>query len=252
MMQSENIAEIAAALAKAQAAIKSPPRNRTVTVKTKDGRSYTFDYTTLDELIEAVRRPLTDNGLWFVQTLANGDGRYRLRTMLVHSSGQWIASETPILAGSNSNQEFGSALTYMKRYSLAALLGVASDEDDDGNAAEGNERIAQARGQASGPKAAPAAKAPPADPLPDLSKAALVPVPTTADGQSADWLGWGGKIVPILKACKTLEQATAWLTANDAPLKNLRASGPEKVAKRVDAVIEEVLAALSQAPQEAA
>jgi hypothetical protein len=146
-MQSDQIDKLAEALAKAQAAITSPPRNREVSVKgeTKAGKefTYTFKYATLDGIIDHVRAPLTENGLWFTQTLANGDGKYRLVTRLLHSSGQWIAGETPLFVKPNkfgdvTNQEFGSALTYMKRYALAAILGVAADEDDDANAADGN------------------------------------------------------------------------------------------------------------------
>ena len=139
MRSSEHINDLAAALAKAQAAIESPPRNRTVKVSMKTGGSYEFAYATLDAIIDAVRKPLTDNGLWFTQTLANGEGgKYRLVTTLLHSSGQYVQSETPLLQTEAGNQAFGSALTYMRRYALTAMLGVAADEDDDGNAAEGN------------------------------------------------------------------------------------------------------------------
>lgn len=135
----EPINEIAAALAKAQSKLTAPPRNREVEVVSKrTGGKYKFKYATLDSIIEHVRAPLTENGLWFTQTLANGDGKYRLVTQLIHASGQRIVSETPILADSADNQAFGSALTYMKRYSLSALLGIAADEDDDANEADGN------------------------------------------------------------------------------------------------------------------
>jgi len=138
-MQSEQIDKLAAALAEAQKEITSPPRNREVEVFSKRTNSkYKFRYATLDAIIEHVRPALTKNGLWFVQTLANGDGKYRLVTTLTHASGQWVSGETPILAESADNQAFGSALTYMKRYALSALLGIAADEDDDANEADGN------------------------------------------------------------------------------------------------------------------
>lgn len=133
------IDKIAQALAKAQSEITSPPRNREVTVKTKTGGSYKFKYATLDSIIDHVRAPLTRNGIWFIQTLeSDGGGRYRLVTTLTHESGQYITSETPLLVGGAGNQEFGSALTYMRRYALTALLGIAADEDDDANRADGN------------------------------------------------------------------------------------------------------------------
>lgn len=150
--------KIAAALAKAQSAITSPERNREVEVKTKSGGSYKFKYATLDSIIDHVREPLTKNGLWFTQTLANGDGKYRLVTTLLHESGQSIVSETPLLVQGQGNQEFGSALTYMRRYALTALLGVAADEDDDANSADGNtvtsqkDRAPKSGGKTAAPK----------------------------------------------------------------------------------------------------
>lgn len=147
--------KIAAALAKAQAAITSPPRNREVVVKTKTGSTYKFKYATLDSIIEHVRKPLTDNGLWFIQTLENGGQKYRLVTKLVHASGQSFASETPLLMQGQGNQDFGSALTYMRRYALCAMLGIAADEDDDANAADGNtvEKSAERKPRKAAPKA---------------------------------------------------------------------------------------------------
>ena len=154
------IDQLATALAKAQAVITNPARNREVEVRTKTGGSYKFRYATLDAIIDAIRKPLTDNGLWFTQTLENGDGKYRLVTTLLHSSGQSLRSETPLLLQDAGNQAFGSALTYMRRYALTAMLGVAADEDDDGNAADGNEAKATTKTAAaiSGPIAGLAPK----------------------------------------------------------------------------------------------
>lgn len=129
------------ALAKAQAGFTNPPRNREVEVFSARTQSrYKFKYATLDAIIDHVRPHLTANGLWFFQTIEpEGGNRHRLVTTLAHSSGQFIRSETPILAPTNAgNQEFGSALSYMRRYALTALLGIAADEDDDANAADGN------------------------------------------------------------------------------------------------------------------
>jgi hypothetical protein len=135
----DTVDKLAEALAKAQATITCPSRNREVTVRTKTGGSYEFRYSTLDHIIEHVRKPLTDNGLWFSQILeGNEAGKYQLVTRLMHSSGQYIESKTPLLVQGADNQQFGSALTYMRRYSLAAMLGLSADEDDDANSADGN------------------------------------------------------------------------------------------------------------------
>lgn len=138
MIKSDSIASLAKALAAAQAEITNPQKNREVTVSTKTGGSYKFKYATLDGILDAVRPALTKNGLWFVQTLANGDGKYRLETTLMHESGDWVQSEQPLFVSDATNQAFGSALTYAKRYALTGMLGIAADEDDDGNGADGN------------------------------------------------------------------------------------------------------------------
>lgn len=130
MIETDKIAE---ALAKAAGAITNPVKNREVTVRSDKG-NYKFKYATFDAILDSIRKPLSDNGLWFVQTL---DGN-QMVTTLYHSSGQTLNSRIPFVAGGNKPQEVGSALTYAKRYGLCALLGIAADEDDDGNAAEGN------------------------------------------------------------------------------------------------------------------
>ena len=144
MQTSEAINEIAEALVKAQTIIKAPTKNREVEVKMRGGGMYKFKYATLDAVIEHVRKPLTDNDLWFVQTAAsrtknNGEGNVAvMETMLLHKSGQWICGEQPLQIAGQGNQEIGSAVTYAKRYGLCAMLGLAADEDDDSNAAAGN------------------------------------------------------------------------------------------------------------------
>lgn len=138
-MQSDQIDKLAEGLAAAQKTMSLPKRNREVTVSTQGKGSYKFEYTTLDAIIEHVREPLTKNGLWFVQIIAHEDGKTFLDTTLVHTSGQWIRSRAQIVYNAGGRaQEFGSALTYMRRYALSALLGIASEDDDDANVADGN------------------------------------------------------------------------------------------------------------------
>lgn len=140
MKTTEQVNEIAAALAKAQGMLTNPERNRTVRVTSrKTGTSYEFSYATLDSIIALIRKPLSDNGLSFTQNFCDGEnGKLRLETTLWHTSGQWIRTDIPVIVDGNEAQAFGSAMTYAKRYALTALLGIAADEDDDGNAADGN------------------------------------------------------------------------------------------------------------------
>lgn len=132
MNKSENIGELAAALCKAQAAFPAICKDREVTAG-----KYSFKYATLDAIISAVRKPLSDNGLSFVQSVAQGQGGLLVDTLLAHTSGQWIETTTPVKVDGTNNQAIGSAQTYGKRYALSAILGIVADEDDDGNLGDG-------------------------------------------------------------------------------------------------------------------
>lgn len=149
--RSDSIAKLAAALAAAQSKFGPINRSREVTVRTEKG-TYKFSYAPLDEVLAATRPALTGNGLSLSQLLADGS----LRTVLLHSSGEWIASEISLPPRPAKMQELGSILTYLRRYALVALLGVASEEDDDGNAGDGNHWEPAPR------HAPPATKQPPA------------------------------------------------------------------------------------------
>ncbi len=137
-LRSEDIGELATALAVAQAVIPEIPRNREVAVQTRAGGKYTFKYATLDAILHAIKQPLADNGLSVMQPVAHREDGPVLQTVLTHKSGQWVMSEMP-LSLSGTNQECGSELTYKRRYSLSALLNISSQEDDDANLADGNE-----------------------------------------------------------------------------------------------------------------
>lgn len=212
MLKSEQINELVGALAEAQAGLTAAKRNRSVTVKTKTGGSYEFEYTTLDYMIEHVRLALTSKGLWFTQTLEQTDNKYRLITTLMHKSGQWLASETPLMVADQSNQGFGSALTYMKRYALAAMLGIASDDDDDGNSADGH-AVAERRERA---------------PLPEAKPSTMAGRKVEADGVRAarEWVN--SKAIPAIKACKTAEALNVWHEANAKTLAKLKAVLPDE------------------------
>jgi len=124
---------LAAALAKAQASFPTVPRDKSVTVQTKTGGSYTFKYAPLDSILAAVRGPLAANGLAISQLMDDDE----LVTMLLHESGARLIGRTPI-PQAEGIQALGSAVTYLRRYSIQALLGIAAEEDDDGNRAAGN------------------------------------------------------------------------------------------------------------------
>jgi hypothetical protein len=128
-----SLGPLVAALAKAQTEFATVTRDKTVTVQTKTGGSYKFSYAPLDTILAAVRGPLSDNGLVLVQTLDDG----ALVTSLLHESGGSISGRMA-LPGTNDIQGLGSAITYLRRYAIQAVLGIAAEEDDDGNHAAGN------------------------------------------------------------------------------------------------------------------
>lgn len=131
MNTSEQINELAAALAKAQAAIQPA-------AKDKQNPAFRSRYADLASVWDACRAALAENGLSVVQIPTDaGEGRIGLITTLLHSSGQWISGLLVLPLVKNDPQGAGSALTYARRYALSAMVGVVADEDDDGNSASG-------------------------------------------------------------------------------------------------------------------
>ena len=124
---------LALALAAAQSTFPTIPREKEVTVKTKQGGEYKFKYAPLEAILTAVRKPLSDNGLAITQLLDDGE----LVTMLMHKDGARLAGRVTLPAV-DGLQALGSAITYLRRYSIVAILGIATEEDDDGNHASGN------------------------------------------------------------------------------------------------------------------
>lgn len=173
MNSSEQLDQLGAALAAAQAEIPVIVRSRTVTVTSKrTGGKYTFAYAPYETIHAAVTPALSRHGLSVVQTPIGPV----MATRLIHSSGQWIESQVPIIFDSGSAQEYGSAMTYARRYGLSALLNLATEEDDDANMAGQNEYTANDRNK-------PAT----ADELQTIRE--LLEKTGTDEGQFWEWLG---------------------------------------------------------------
>lgn len=132
MRMSESIKNIATSLVAFQAEVKDP---------SKDGKANYGKYVQLDALLEVIRPALSKQGLSFLQ-FPGGDGQViTITTLLMHTSGEWIESDPFCLKAQKVDpQGAGSAVTYGRRYSLSSVLGVAWDEDDDGNKASGKDK----------------------------------------------------------------------------------------------------------------
>ena len=228
-MQSENTADLSAALAKAQAAMKAAAFN-------KINPHFKNKYADLAAVIDAIRKPLADNGLAYTQTTEIREGGFVLVTTLRHG-GQWIASEYPLPMGAKP-QELGSALTYARRYSLSAIACIAAEEDDD---AEGAHSIGQA---ASTPKA----KASPVKP-----QAVSAPVnPETGEVSphkitASDAMAWGGAFVAAVNLAKDANEVQQWLADNAEGIDAL----PDKIRRRVEDRANEKLASFGTVLQAA-
>jgi hypothetical protein len=133
---STSVGALAAALAKAQAAIANPEKSLTATIVSPFPRegSRTFRYAPLSSGLDLVRKCLGQHEIATVQTTAiDGDGLIKLTTTLLHASGEWVSSDWPVCPVSETAapHRLGAALTYARRYALFTLVGIAGEDDLD-------------------------------------------------------------------------------------------------------------------------
>ncbi|WP_420593535.1 ERF family protein [Deinococcus sp.] len=127
--QSESLANIGAALSKAQASVK-------VAVKESTNPHLKTRYADLLSIWEACRAALTEQQLSVVQLpVSDEPGYVALETMLLHASGEYISARCRVRLTRDDPQGAGSGLTYLRRYALSAALGIVADEDDDAQSA---------------------------------------------------------------------------------------------------------------------
>jgi len=131
MKRSEKISELASALGSAQGEIKD-------TIKTKE--AYGYKYADLSSVLAEVRTVFSKHGLSFTQEVTATEKGISVKTLLIHTSGEWIEYLTIIpsisLKGTNDAQNAGAGITYARRYAISAIAGISSEEDTD--AAEKN------------------------------------------------------------------------------------------------------------------
>lgn len=140
MNQSESIANLTLALSIVQGKL---------THAKKDSANPFFKsrYADLESVWDSCRNLLADNGLAIMQfpgLYSELDKSMSLTTIISHKSGEWISQEMSVPVTKPDAQGAGSALTYMRRYALAAVVGVVQ-ADDDGNAASSPKPVVTAR-----------------------------------------------------------------------------------------------------------
>ncbi|MCJ1765863.1 ERF family protein [Mammaliicoccus sciuri] len=133
MNKSESIVEISKAMAKFQAEVKQP-------FKDANNPFFKSKYVPLESVVESITSIAPKHGISFVQWASNDDaGRVGVSTMIMHTSGEYIEFDPVYMnADKNTAQGAGALISYLKRYSLSAVFGITSDQDDDGNHASGN------------------------------------------------------------------------------------------------------------------
>ena len=136
MQTSESIKNIAKAMAQFQSEVKNP-------ANTANNPFFNSKYAPLNDVLNLVRPILTKHGLSVLQS-PSGDGEHiAVTTLIIHESGEWIESDPLTLRADKATaQGAGSAITYARRYALSAMLGISSEDDDDGNYA--SEKASQA------------------------------------------------------------------------------------------------------------
>lgn len=137
MKTSEEINELAVAMAKFQKEVESPKKSSLNPAFKREGKS--LKYADLDAIIKVVSPALSENGLTQMQFTSSDikEKTVSITTLVTHSSGQFIMSDPLVLPAENygkfNAQTIGSSITYGRRYSLSAILGISSEDDDDAN-----------------------------------------------------------------------------------------------------------------------
>lgn len=213
MNKSEQINELAAALAKAQAKIESAS-------KSARNPFYKSNYADLPAVWAACREHLSSNNLSVAQLTDTGEHGILLETVLMHSSGQWISSLYPVNPVKDDPQGLGSAITYARRYALMALVGIVADfEDDDGEKAMGRE--APITYSASKPSQHETIHGP----------STLRASPPTGDNAKAK--AWTMEAIAAIRRASG-EELKAWKRLNAKALEKLDATEPEMYQDVID------------------
>lgn len=189
MRTSETTTELFAALSKAAPDLINPRASETAKVKSKKtGVEFSYNYPAFDQIVYDARAVLSVHGLAAVQEATTPQiGLVGVTTRIVHSSGEWIEMGPLALPAGEGPQDYGSALTYARRYSLTAALLIAAEEDDDGAKAQSAKRVAPARSRESAPPTAE--REPPSPPAGATQQSGEGSKPRLVHGEGASQAG---------------------------------------------------------------
>jgi hypothetical protein len=240
---SESIGAIAAALAKAQAELTNPEKLLTATIRASHPRDHdqTFRYAALSSGLDIVRKALGGHEIATVQTTSidKEAGLIRLTTTLAHSSGEWLSSEWPVCAVSETvaPRRMGAALTYARRYALFTLVGIAGEDDFDAPDLNGKvdaiPNVGSGVGVAADTQPARAPDERPSAPVPFLRKEKAVRLPRTILGpeQSA---ALRERLLEDLGQLQSADEAADWVHKNLAAKNTLIAADGQPDAATVE------------------
>ena len=256
---SESIGAIAAALAKAQIELANPEKSLTATIRAPNSydSDQTFRYAALSSGLDIVRKSLGAHEIATVQTTAIDaeKGLIRLTTTLAHSSGEWLSSEWPVCAISETNtpRRMGAALTYARRYALFTLVGIAGEDDldapdlglavhidrttasSDGGARKANTAASATNGASvAEPRSVAASSLRPMARLRSKEKIVSPTLPMLDPGQSA---ALRNRLIAGLQSLRSSDAVAEWARQN-LPAKNkLKTEDAQQVEEAFRAVI---------------
>ena len=209
-----------------------------------------YSHATLGQVASAVAAALAEHGMSHGWSVDQHNGGVTVNCTLTHERGhrESVSMTAPPDDSGKKNaiQRIGSTVTYLERYTLLAITGLAAHEQDDDGVAAGGRQKAEHRGSATkrqAPKATPAQ--PPADPKTgEVLRPSPIPVPQTAS-KKPDWMAWGATLAAALNAATTVDEVESWLTENETALRNCETGAP-KIHERLMALTDERREALTQ------
>ncbi|MCK5192285.1 MAG: ERF family protein, partial [Desulfobulbaceae bacterium] len=128
---SETMGKLFEALAKAQTNIVAPMFDKEAKIPMKRGGMFKFRYASLNAVQAALKSPLSENGICYLQFPTSKGSVVSIETIVGHSSGEWISRVFTLTAASSDVKDIGGCITYGKRYAIAAIFNRTPDEDAD-------------------------------------------------------------------------------------------------------------------------